>query len=245
LIVPLWLILSYRFEGAWWQRSQVSWWILVGILSIGLALSQSRASYVGFAFSLLVAAALRYESSYGKTVVALIAVLGLVFFASVYAGLPLLPQTVTVRLASLSSPWSDPAMMPRYARWEYFFERAKVRPLLGHGLVADAATVAYFENYAVSPHNTFLFVAVKRGFLASGVLLFVTLVTIRRSARLLRSHEPLFRALGLAGVCGFFAQYIVGGFFDVQIDDFQLTVLFWILVAVISRSHELMMRREH
>ena len=52
-------------------------------------------------------------------------------------------------------------MLPRFARWRYFYEMSLERPFIGFGTAASAATFEYFAYDAVSPHNVFMFIEAK------------------------------------------------------------------------------------
>ena len=150
------------------------------------------------------------------------------------------------RLTSVKNFGNDPAMVPRFLRWEYFFERSLEKPLFGFGTVADPTAIAFFGNDAVSTHNTYLSIAVRRGYIALALMLVVIIKTLSMSRAVFhRATDPFERAVGLGIYSGLFGLCVVSAFLDAFLEDTQVNVVFWLLVAVTARMYRNLPAGQH
>jgi O-antigen ligase len=210
-------------------------WGAVALMALALLASGTRAAWSAFALS---GAILSWRLRLFRHHLFLpLLMVGMAAFAGAYK-LNLLPDTFASRLSRMKEAKRDAAMLPRYARWEYFWNRSMQAPWFGHGIVADAAAVEAL-TVAVSPHNTYLQMAVQRGWLATGIFAAILIGFCRCTWVLASSRETAVRGLG-AGLCaGIIGSYTVGAMFDPLYEDTQTTVVFWLLLAISARYSRL------
>jgi O-antigen ligase len=218
---------------------------MLGAVSLGLLLSFTRAAWVGAfvagigAFVLL---KLYRERRFWKWMALAVALMTVIIAAGK------VPPKYFERLKTLEDARHDDAMTPRYERWAYFYERSLERPWLGWGIVADAKAMETLEA-AVSPHNSFIFLAVQRGWIATGIMTALLLLLWKEGWAAIKAAPDEPRkglAVGLfAGAVGMFG---IGGNFTTLWEDRQCSVVFWLLLAItfrlrhtfseLSESHE-------
>lgn len=219
-------------------------WIFCGsamiIQAIALVASLSRSAWAGLGIAMMIVFwTLGILKRRWFWIVGILAVL---LFAGAVQ-LRVLPSSLVMRIESLRNAKNDNAMIPRYQRWEYFFDRSMEHPWLGHGIVADQAAVQDLE-YAVSPHNAFLLIAVQRGWVAAAIMTGILLAMLRmgwRSAKRATGHWKGIRIGLFAGAVG---TYVVAGIFTALWEDLQSSVVFWLILALTARTSEFAFKRE-
>ena len=122
-------------------------------------------------------------------------------------------------------------MLPRYARWDYFLGRSLERPWFGHGVVSDAAAFEALEGVAVSPHNTYLQIAMARGWPAALVLALCTVRIVLDANAISRLSSQREKGLGGGLLGGAIGAYCLGAMFDPLYEDSQIGVVFWLVMA--------------
>jgi hypothetical protein len=210
---------------------------LILIQGLALILSLSRGGWLGIMVSVIIIFSI--SKLYKQLSLMPIAIMGIILTVSMYAVFPkidLLPGNISARLFSIKNYDNDPAMLPRYARWNHFLEISMKRPIIGIGTVTTESVDEKFMGIAASPHNTFLSVAVKRGYIALIIIVTIIMKFASQAKELYKSGtDSFFRALGLgafAGLCGLFG---IAGMFGSFLEETQVNILFWLLLAVITR----------
>lgn len=170
-------------------------------------------------------------------VILLILGVGIVSLRMAFPRLNIIPGgNITARVFSLIGAKKDPAMVPRYDRWKYFYEMSLRSPLTGLGTVVSESTREHFSDDAPTPHNTYLSLAVRRGYIALGIVLIIVLKTIFAARRLYQSFgDNYIKGLSLGAFSGMVGLFGVSGIFDPYLEDTQVHVLFWFIVAMILR----------
>ena len=213
-----------------WRRKRS--WFMLGAVSLGLLLSFTRAAWVSaFVAGLGVVVLLKAyrERRFQRLTAWAVASLILVVASG------RVPAKYFDRLKTLEDAKNDPAMMPRYQRWAYFYERSLQKPWLGWGAVTDAETMKTLE-YAASPHNTWLFLAVQRGWLATGIMIAILLALLKEGwAAIKAAPSESYKGLAAGLFMGAAGMFAIGGFFDPLFEDYQCSVVFWILLAITFR----------
>jgi putative inorganic carbon (HCO3(-)) transporter len=211
---------------------------LIIVQGMALLFTFSRGGWVGFFISLLVIT-LSTKLYKRISLILLIPVILIMVLAKqeIAPEFDLMPGNVTGRLLSVKDVKEDPAMVPRYARWDYFLIMSLERPFTGFGLVTTEKVDTYFEKYAASPHNTFLFLAVKRGYIALSIIILIILKFFKGAKRVYVSSEDKFlKALGLGIFAGIIGLFGVSSMFASFLEETQINILFWFLLAVTLRS---------
>ena len=234
LVIPLSIGVACLLASEEWRRKRMAWGA-AALMALALMASGTRAAWSAFALS---GAILSWRLRLFRHRLFLpLLIGGMVAFAGAYK-LNLLPQTFASRLGRMKNAQTDAAMLPRYERWAYFWNRSMQAPWFGHGIVADAAAVEALE-YAVSPHNTYIHMAVQRGWLATGIFAAIVLGFWRCAWGLAGSPEAGIRGLGVGLLGGVIATYALGAIFDAFFEDSQATVVFWLLLAIAARYSRL------
>jgi hypothetical protein len=209
------------------------------ILTQGFALilSLSSGGWLGIMGSVIII--LSFSKLYKQLSLIPIVIIGIILTVSMYAVFPkidLLPGNISARLFSIKNYDDDPAMLPRFARWNHFLDISMERPIIGLGTVTTEVVDKKFMGIASSPHNTYLSVAVKRGYIALIIIVTIIMKLASQAKELYKSGtDSFFRALGLgtfAGLCGLFG---IAGMFGSFLEETQVNILFWLLLAVILR----------
>lgn len=235
MVIPFSIGVACLIASDEWTRKRMAW-SAVALMAVAIMASGTRAAWSAFALS---GAILSWRLRLFRHRLFLPLLLGgMVAFAGAYK-LNLLPDTFANRLGRMKEAKSDAAMLPRYVRWEYFWDRSLQAPWLGHGVVADAAAVEALI-VAVSPHNTYIQMAVQRGWLATGIFATIVIGFCRCAWGLARSPEAGIPGLVGAGLLGgVIGSYGLGAFFDPLYEDTQTTVVFWLLLAIGARYSRL------
>jgi len=212
----------------------------MGIQGIAMLFTQSRGAWVGFFVSVCIIA--YHTKIYKKNTFLLIPLslaIFLVLIKGVFPDLNLLPGNITRRASSISNYQEDPAMAPRYKRWDYFYNKSLEKPLLGHAEVASIADIEQLQ-YAISPHNTYFSVAVKRGYLAVGIIVLIMVRFSILSMKIFKSSNDLFfKALGVGIFAGLVGVYGVASMFGSFLEEKQITILLWFFLAIALNSVKL------
>lgn len=155
----------------------------------------------------------------------------------VFPKMDIIPGNVTARLFSVKEYKTDPAMQPRYDRWDYFYKRSLEKPFTGHGITADESTFDLFSDYAVSPHNTYLSIAVKRGYIALGIIILIIIKLVGGAKYIyVSSYDDYFKAVGLGIYAGLVGLFAISVMFASVLEETQFNILFWFILAVTLRS---------
>ncbi|HEV2208401.1 MAG TPA: O-antigen ligase family protein [Verrucomicrobiae bacterium] len=234
MVIPLSIGLACLLASEQWRRKRMAW-VAAILLALALMASGTRAAWIAFALSF---GMLSWRLRLFRHRLFLPLLLGgIVAFAGAYK-LNLLPQTFENRLERMKHAETDDAMTPRYQRWAYFWNRSMQAPWFGHGIVADAAAFEALE-YAVSPHNTYIELAVQRGWLATGIFAAIVLGFWGCAWGLAGSPEDGIRGLGVGLFAGIVGSYTLGAMFDPLYEDSQSTIVFWLLLAIAARYSRL------
>jgi hypothetical protein len=210
-------------------------WLALGLLALGLLTSYTRTAWMGMFLSAAIVVwslqIYRQRWFWLGTIGVMVLIVGL-FAAGV------IPTKYLDRLRTLDDPIHDNAMAPRYLRWHVFFNRSMERPLLGWGIVSDDATRARLQ-YAESPHSSFLFVAVQRGWIAVGLLTTILIVMFWTGWNTSReSVDGLWQPMATALFGGGVAVFVLATNFESMWEDQQTSILFWLLLALTFRVKE-------
>lgn len=219
-------------------------WISAALQIISLLLSLSRGSLLGFVLSLFLIFLFSGVFKSFKTWIILI-LFAVVVFGGEAAGLHIIPNRIKNRTASIENGTKDDAMTPRFARWDYFLKKSLKRPLTGWGTIGDQETSEYFEGIAVSPHNTYLFIAVKRGYIAVAIVSLIVILTIIKAISNLRTiGDPLIKALNIGITSSFIGLFTLSAIFDPYLQENQVDIMFWLFVALCMKSKYLVQKEE-
>ena len=211
-------------------------WSTFAVVLFSGALTLNRTMWPALGVAVVVWLALRPSARGGKrlagagTIAALAAVLALA--AAQFAATNLMRHQ---RLAE-SAPNATEFLVqdPRVQIWQFAIERAKERPLQGHGfgrgILRQQFRDALGNKLAWHAHNVFLGYAIAVGI--PGLIAFVWLLASvgRAHWRLVRSGEPDARALGAFGLSLLAAMILRGMADDVIVRDASL--LFWSLTGI-------------
>ncbi len=215
---------------------------LIFIQGIALILTQSRGAWMGFMISLVIIAL--HTGIYKKASFLAFILAGIIAIGAIHIMIPdadLIPGDITKRFFSSKDVKEDPAMAPRYKRWEYFYKMSLERPLTGFGVIATKEVTEHFQDYAASPHNTYLSIAVKRGYIALAILIVILFKCARLSKKIFKSSQDNFiKALSLGIFSGLIGLFCVSAFFDSFLEEKQLNILFWLLLAITLRAQAFM-----
>lgn len=234
MVIPLSIGVACLLASEQWRRKRMAW-AAVALQALALMASGTRAAWSAFALS---CAILSWRLRLFRHRLFLPLLMGgMVAFAGAYK-LNLLPDTFANRLRRMKEARTDAAMLPRYERWAYFWDRSMEAPWFGHGIVSDAAALEALE-YAVSPHNTYIELAVQRGWLATGIFAAIVFGFWRCAWGLPDFPEAGIRGLGAGLFAGLVGSYAIGAMFDPLYGDTQTTVVFWLLLAIAARYSRL------
>lgn len=235
LIMPLSISISLIIGNPEIVRKKLLW-LVIGLQASGLLLSLSRGALLGFILSLFFILLLSGLLKNPKAWIVIV-LLAVVVVGGEMAGLHIIPNRIKNRTLSIQNGTNDDAMTPRFARWDYFLQRSLQRPLTGWGAISDQATTDYFEGIAVSPHNTYLFIAVQRGWIALGIIILIVIRTLLTAFSNYRSiSDPFVRGLNIGIVSSFIGLFAVSAIFDPYLQQNQVDIMFWLLVAMALKS---------
>ena len=206
----------------------------VGVAALGM--TYSRASWVGFAFAMVVFVILwkpRWVPAFGLLCI---------------AAIPLLPSTIWNRILTITNT-SDTSTSSRFPLYEAAIEVIKKSPVFGAGL-GGAATQAYIRDYDlyhgtapfVHAHNFYMQVWLEAGLLGITSLLASLLWGIRRAAGAVRrSADSAVRTLicaGAASMCGI----MVCGLADYPWHYPRVMCIFWFVFALMLAGVKVCLR---
>jgi O-antigen ligase len=222
------------------KNSKYRRYLSIFILMQGLALlmTASRAGWMGFLISFLIISI--YTKIYKKisfVFMILWIFLLLLSIKTVMPNIDLIPGNITNRFFSIEKVKTDDAMIPRYERWKYFLNMSLERPLTGFGVTATDEVVKHFEDIAASPHQTYLAVAVKRGYIALFIILIILLRFLRNAFSIYKSSDDMFiKGMSLGILSGLVGLFGVAALFATFLEETQVNLLFWLLLAVTMRT---------
>ena len=206
-----------------------------------LILTQSRAGWAGFFLSASIICL--FTKYYKKKDFIAILLSGAVFLFVIKPTIPdldLVPGNITGRFLSVQKGKEDAAMKPRVTRWDYYYNKSFERPWFGSGSIVGEAELEKFSGDAPTPHNTYLSVAVKRGYLGLGIILLIFFRFGVSALKLYKtSRDTLLKALGLGIFAGFLGVFGVAGQFGSFLEETQINILLWCLLALTIRSKHL------
>ena len=200
---------------------------------IAMILTQSRGAWVGLVVSfLIINLKIQFYKNRKFIVLAISSVAMLVFAKIIIPDLNLLPGNILGRLVSIGEYKTDTAMTPRYARWRYFFEKSLNKPILGHGTIVEKKENYLFDGIAASPHNTIISLAVKKGYLSiMSILTIIFYIGIKTFQKEPDDHNIGYIILLTTSSC-LIGIYLVAGQFGSFLEERQMSILFWFLIAV-------------
>ncbi len=139
----------------------------------------------------------------------------------------------------LSLPW-------RISVWLDTVEMVSDRPYFGHGPNTFMSLFEYYRHRTggdpTYAHNSYLQLAAETGLLGLGAFLLILVKLFQESLTVLRESFIIYRretliALGiLSAILGFLSQ----SFFDNNLYSLQLSVLFWLMTAIMWASINLL-----
>jgi O-antigen ligase len=219
--------------------------VLAAVCFLALAASTSRAAVV--AIGLVSCLTLAYAGPRYRIRAALLVavVFLLVFFSPLLSanrpGVKLLQDLRMSIVSAASGPTVDPTSQFRLVRWHHattlwmqhpIFGVGFGRPIIPSGLVDSGERQGQFN--AGMPHNTFLFLGARTGFLGLGIVLLCWCVTLSRLLRTFpRMHRPDdLAALNILLAMFAFATFVL--FFERPVTN----AAFWIVLAIANRLAE-------
>ena len=211
------------------RRQSAFWWSLLAVISgvSAILLSQTKGAWLGVAIGAFIATWLVAKSR--QRVVALFAV-------ALFVGLIILVPTIRLKIDQ-SFSFSAPSGAIRLAVWDETVELLKGRPITGAGLANYQQAVApyhvdwrpnitpYKIEIFLYPHNVFLNAWVELGL--AGLLAFVWLLFAFFVHAWPRRSGPV-----IAGVIAAMIALLVHGLVDVPYFKNDLSILFWVLMAL-------------
>jgi hypothetical protein len=211
--------------------------IIIGLLGFALLLSYSRGAWAGiFLSSCIIYFYGRKFIKLNYLLICLLLIGGLIGLKFVFSNIDIIPGNLTKRIISFGSAKKDTAMIPRFGRWEYFYKKSLERPLTGFSTVVGEAELKEFSGDAPTPHNSFLYLAVKRGYIALGIVVIIIIKFGLMSFRLFKKSEDKFiKALSLGIFSGLIGIFFVAGMFGSFFEDFQINILFWLFLAITAK----------
>jgi O-antigen ligase len=234
LIIPISLTASILFTPNSVNTKKWLWSALVLQVS-ALLFSLSRASLIGTSISLIIISILTKAYKSKPTLLLIVALIVSTCIGEML-GFRIIPYRIKSRVISIKNGKEDDAMTPRFARWEYFYKRSLEKPFTGWGYIADDEVSIHFEDVAVSPHNTYLLIAVKHGYISLAILLVIFILMLKKAFKnRCQSHESLTMAINtgifssMIGAFGFSAMY------DSYFQESQIDILFWLLAAIVFK----------
>ncbi len=123
----------------------------------------------------------------------------------------------------------------RFRFWGIAINMFKTSPIIGCGLGLFMDNFAkYSQSHPQYTHNCYLQLLAETGILGLGAFLwFIGNVLVTGLKRIRRQLDTLVLALLAA-----FAGFLVHAFFDTQLYSLKLSVLFWLLTALLVKSYD-------
>lgn len=226
---------------------------LVSIMAVaaGLGFNSRRTvgkmAYLGLVLALGACLVLTYSRGAWISVFAVIAVFGLLYNRKIFWLLALLPAAVMMighevfleRLLSIMNP-TDTSSTLRLALWESTVAMIADKPLLGIGWGAYWMVYPEYDFFILDAgtkifhaHNMYLHIAAETGI--PGLIAFLAILGGHaRSAFLLARREKGGWTAGfMLGVFAALLAIAVGGFTDYVLYSIQMSMLFWLLNALV------------
>lgn len=231
-ILPLVASLSFLKFKRFWEKTAVT--IVTAMLFICLIFSATRS--VWLALLLVIPFTILLKHKRLTLLILLLIIITLSFF-------PMLSEVSQDRIKNFfninfNETTSD---MHRRFLWQIGLDMFKEKPLFGQGLGTFMYNFEKFKppeyprNWEISyAHNCFLQIASETGI--TGLLTFILIITLiffvsyKNIRRISQNHFYYNTLSGL--LIGLFA-YLVNSFFDTNLYSLQLSVLFWLIVALI------------
>ena len=211
-------------------------WIKIILVVISLTLfvsilfSATRSAWIGFAFAVLLLAALG-----NRRLVMII----LLIFTIALCFLPYLPNSVQSRMLNFFNFREGATLTQRELLWKMSFNMFVDKPLFGQGLGTFMQNFAKFKpanypgNWEVAyAHNCFLQIAAETG--ALGIISFLAMISVLFFVLI----KDLFRMKKdnyfyiLLGILPGLLAYLAGSFFDTNLYSLPLSVLFWMMMGL-------------
>lgn len=208
------------------KKSRLLWFGLIIIFAICLVLTYSRGAWV--------------------SILAVITVYGVLYNRRVFWLLALLPlaalfnhDLVMERLLSILNP-TDTSAGLRWALWESTIAMIADHPLIGVGWGAYRLVYPEYDFYVNNAstiifhaHNMYLQIAAEIGIPGLFAFLYIMYGHAYKALQLIKkSSIPWVKGLML-GLCSATAALTVSGFTDYVLFNIQLSMLFWLLNAII------------
>ena len=209
---------------------------------VGLALTSSRNAWI-ICFLSFIAFAV-YLSWYW--IIQLFTIAGLVIMGASFGDFPgqdilrkIVPDFIWLRFSDQAYP-DRPIPTLRITQWNFCWDLIKERPIFGWGL--RNFTPLYEEKmgiYLGHPHNFFLMLGAETGIV--NLLIFLILVGsivtqgLITVIRLKKSKQKPILLVSLLMVMG---SYVIFNSLDVNLFDFRLNVIAWIVLGAISGISE-------
>jgi O-antigen ligase len=192
---------------------------------IALACTMSRGGWIATVISFLI----MFSMARQKRVI-LLGVTFLLLFGVMAALFS--PKALTSRIATLSSYSQIEELAFREGRWESFLEIARANPLLGTGEATLDDSEEGDSEVGQTPHNLYLFFAVKYGVPALLLLAYLWGRLIYESIQGFRLSTVAFHRAIALGVAGSGIGLCIHGLVDALMDTDQIWTAFWILLAM-------------
>ena len=222
------------------QLGKIDYFLMFTVILnlVGLALTSSRNAWI-ICFLSFMAFAI-YLSWYW--IIQLFTIAGLAVIGASFGNFPgqsilrkIVPDFIWLRFSDQAYP-DRPIPTLRITQWNFCLDLIKERPFWGWGL--RNFTVLYEEKmgiYLGHPHNFFLMLGAETGII--NLLIFLIIVGsvlsqgLIMAIKLKKSQQEVILFVSLLMVMG---CYIVFNLLDVNLFDFRLNVIAWIILAAIS-----------
>ncbi len=192
---------------------------------VALVCTMSRGGWIAFTSSFLIMCALARKQR-------VVMIGGAVFLLLGLAMAMPSARALVSRAASLRGGSQVGELMFREQRWESFLAIARANPLLGTGEASLDDPEEDKAEWGKTPHNLYLFFAVKYGVPALLLLVYLWGRIICNSIRSFQLSTLSFQKAVALGVAGSAIGLCIHGFVDVLIDTDQIWTAFWILFAM-------------
>ncbi len=218
--ISLAIILLGRRDLLWYAAS------VSGLLQIiALACTMSRGGWVASIISFSIVSSLAMKKRVIILGVAFLLVFGMAtaLFST---------KALTSRAASLGKYSQVEELVFREQRWESFLEILRANVFLGVGEASLDDLKKTGSEWGKTPHNLYLFFAVKYGVPAALLLAYLLGWLIYESIRSFRLSTINFHKVVALGVAGSAIGLCIHGLADALIDTDQIWTALWILLAM-------------
>lgn len=212
----------------------------LGLGVVALAMTYGRASYIGFAVSMVV-----FVFLWKRKILPALLLLGVALF-------PFLPDTVFNRILTIFNS-KDTSTASRFPLYEAALRMVAERPIRGAGLGTDAVRYAIRElnlYHGAAPfvhaHNTFLQIWLETGLLGV-VSFFAAMVhTVKSAGRVSKmEHCPNEVRLVTIGAAAALAGTLVNSLADYLWNYPRVMVVFWFVFAILLSGVKLAKASAH